>query len=151
MLTMLLAAGAANACARLPTTPKTFAGGGRQAAYRLAYRKTGTRRLTELVINHAHLGEQIVRDLGDGKNFGVSIHYTAERSALETAGGIANALHLLGEAPFAVINATSTANMISPAPSPAEALRQNDDWHTWFWSTIRSSIPKGTLACTLDA
>jgi MurNAc alpha-1-phosphate uridylyltransferase len=61
--------------------------------------------LTEFVINHAHLGEQIVRDLGDGKNFGVSIQYTAERNALETAGGIANALSLLGDQPFAVINA----------------------------------------------
>jgi len=61
--------------------------------------------LTELVINHAHLGEQIVHKLGDGNRFGVSIQYSAEHIALETAGGIANALHLLGDAPFAVINA----------------------------------------------
>jgi len=60
--------------------------------------------LTQLVINHAHLGEQIERALGNGKQFGVSIQYSAEGKALETAGGIANALHLLGDAPFAVIN-----------------------------------------------
>lgn len=60
--------------------------------------------LTQLVINHAHLGEQLVERLGDGKQFGVSIQYSAEGKALETAGGIANALHLLGNAPFAVIN-----------------------------------------------
>jgi len=61
--------------------------------------------ITELVINHAHLGEQIEAALGDGKMFGVNIQYSQERSALETAGGIANAMHLLDDAPFAVINA----------------------------------------------
>lgn len=58
----------------------------------------------ELVINHAHLGQQIVDALGNGKNMGVHIHYSAENPALETAGGIANALTLLGDDPFAVIN-----------------------------------------------
>jgi MurNAc alpha-1-phosphate uridylyltransferase len=58
----------------------------------------------ELVINHAHLGQQIVDALGDGKNMGVHIRYSAENPALETAGGIANARSLLGDEPFAVIN-----------------------------------------------
>lgn len=61
--------------------------------------------ITELVINHAHLGGQIEAALGDGKMFGVNIQYSQESSALETAGGIANAMHLLDDAPFAVINA----------------------------------------------
>lgn len=62
--------------------------------------------ITELVINHAHLGEQIVKALGDGDAYGVSIRYSAETgSALETGGGIFNALPLLGEAPFLVLNA----------------------------------------------
>jgi MurNAc alpha-1-phosphate uridylyltransferase len=61
--------------------------------------------LNELVINHAHLGEQIVSTLGDGKQLGVSIQYSDEGKALETAGGIAYALHLLGNAPFAIVNA----------------------------------------------
>jgi N-acetyl-alpha-D-muramate 1-phosphate uridylyltransferase len=61
--------------------------------------------ITELVINHAHLGAQIEAALGDGSRFGVSIHYSPEHpAALETAGGIAHALHLLGEQPFAVVN-----------------------------------------------
>lgn len=59
---------------------------------------------TELVINHAHLGQQIEAALGDGKQFGVSIQYSDEGKALETAGGIAYALPCLGSAPFAVIN-----------------------------------------------
>jgi MurNAc alpha-1-phosphate uridylyltransferase len=61
--------------------------------------------LTELVINHAHLGLQLEAALGDGKQFGVNIQYSEEDKALETAGGIANALHLLGNTAFAVINA----------------------------------------------
>lgn len=60
---------------------------------------------TELVINHAHLGEQIVERLGDGKDFGVSIQYSDESSGgLETGGGILKALPLLGDDPFLVVN-----------------------------------------------
>lgn len=58
----------------------------------------------ELVINHAHLGSQIEAALDDGSRFNVHILYSPENPALETAGGIANALPLLGNAPFAVIN-----------------------------------------------
>jgi N-acetyl-alpha-D-muramate 1-phosphate uridylyltransferase len=60
--------------------------------------------ITELVINHAHLGAQIEKALGDGSRFGAHIQYSSEGKALETAGGIAYALHLLGDEPFAVIN-----------------------------------------------
>ena len=61
---------------------------------------------TELVINHAHLGEQIVAALGDGNAYGVEIRYSAEAPpALETGGGIFNALPLLGDDPFLVLNA----------------------------------------------
>jgi MurNAc alpha-1-phosphate uridylyltransferase len=58
----------------------------------------------DIVINHAHLGEQIEASLGNGARWGLSIQYSAEGQALETAGGIAKALHLLGEAPFLVVN-----------------------------------------------
>jgi MurNAc alpha-1-phosphate uridylyltransferase len=60
--------------------------------------------MRELVINHAHLGAAIEAALGDGRRFGVSIAYSAEGEALETAGGIANALPLLDAAPFSVVN-----------------------------------------------
>lgn len=60
--------------------------------------------ITELVINHAHLGAQIETTLGDGSRFGARIRYSDEGTALETAGGIAYALPLLGEEPFAVVN-----------------------------------------------
>ena len=60
--------------------------------------------ITEIVINHAHLGHMIEEALGDGSQYGASIRYSAEAVALETAGGIANALHLLGEEPFLVLS-----------------------------------------------
>ncbi len=60
--------------------------------------------ITELVINHAYLGEQIEMLLADGSVYGVSIQYSPEREALETGGGIFNALPLLGDAPFVVVN-----------------------------------------------
>jgi MurNAc alpha-1-phosphate uridylyltransferase len=60
--------------------------------------------ITDLVINHAHLGDQIETFLGDGSRYGASIHYSVEQQALETGGGIFNALPLLGDAPFVVVN-----------------------------------------------
>ncbi len=60
---------------------------------------------TEIVINHAHLGNQIEEKLGDGKALGASIVYSPEGDeALETAGGIVNALSLLGKEVFLVVN-----------------------------------------------
>lgn len=58
-----------------------------------------------IVINHAHLGQRIEDALGNGAAFGVSIEYSREVSALETAGGIATALPLIGEEVFPVVNA----------------------------------------------
>lgn len=59
---------------------------------------------SDIVVNHAHLGALIEQYLGDGSRFGVRIRYSPEREALETAGGIAQALPLLGDAPFLVVN-----------------------------------------------
>jgi len=60
--------------------------------------------IKEIVVNHAWLGEQVEKTLGNGSQWGVSIHYSAEAEALETAGGIIKALPLLGENPFIVVN-----------------------------------------------
>ena len=57
-----------------------------------------------IVINHAWLGEQIEHALGDGRRFGLRIDYSREAQALETAGGIAKALPLIGSEPFLVVN-----------------------------------------------
>ena len=60
--------------------------------------------IREVVINHAHLGHLIEQTLGDGSRWGLRIRYSPETVALETAGGIAQALPMLGEAPFLVVN-----------------------------------------------
>lgn len=59
---------------------------------------------TELVINHAWLGQQIEDYLGDGSRFGAHIVYSPEGEPLETGGGIFKALPLLGDEPFLVVN-----------------------------------------------
>lgn len=60
--------------------------------------------ITELVINHAWLGDQLEAVLGDGSRLGVSIRFSAEGEPLETGGGIFRALPLLGSEPFMLIN-----------------------------------------------
>ena len=60
---------------------------------------------TEIIINHAHLGGQIETALGDGAQWGLHIQYSPEPpGALETAGGIATALPLIGDEAFLVVN-----------------------------------------------
>jgi MurNAc alpha-1-phosphate uridylyltransferase len=59
---------------------------------------------TEIVINLSWLGNQIRDLLGNGADFNLSIEYSEEPEALETAGGIQLALPLLGER-FIVVNA----------------------------------------------
>jgi N-acetyl-alpha-D-muramate 1-phosphate uridylyltransferase len=59
----------------------------------------------EIVINTAHLAEQFPQTLGNGQQFGAKIIYSPEpEGGLETAGGIINALPLLGNEPFLIVN-----------------------------------------------
>lgn len=61
--------------------------------------------ISDLVINTGHLGERLPAALGDGRDWGVSIAYSPEPpDALETGGGIFQALPLLGPDPFLVVN-----------------------------------------------
>jgi len=107
MRAMILAAGRGERMRPLTdTTPKPLlqAGGHALIEYHiLALARAGVR---ELVVNHAHLGQQLEDFLGDGSRYGVHIAYSpeGEGKALETGGGIFKALDLLGEAPFIVVN-----------------------------------------------
>jgi MurNAc alpha-1-phosphate uridylyltransferase len=58
----------------------------------------------EAVINVSHLGEQIVSHVGDGARYGLRVAWSREAEPLETAGGLAQARALLGEAPFLLVN-----------------------------------------------
>jgi MurNAc alpha-1-phosphate uridylyltransferase len=61
--------------------------------------------IKDIVINHAHLGHMIEEVVGNGEQFGANVVYSAERTALETAGGIAKARHLLGDDAFLALAA----------------------------------------------
>ncbi|EED30593.1 nucleotidyltransferase [gamma proteobacterium NOR5-3] len=61
--------------------------------------------VNDIVINVSWLGQQIAGHCGDGSRWGCAIHYSPEAEPLETAGGIIQALPLLGDRPFLLVNA----------------------------------------------
>lgn len=105
MKAMILAAGRGERMRPLTDhTPKPLLSVGGKPLIEWHIERLARAGFTELVINHAHLGMQIETALGDGSRFGVRITYSDEGEALETAGGIAQALPLLGDASFVVVN-----------------------------------------------
>lgn len=105
MKAMILAAGRGERMRPLTDhTPKPLLKAGGRALIEYHIDHLVAAGITELVINHAHLGEQIEAALGDGGRYGATIRYSHEVTALETAGGIFNALPLLGDGPFVVVN-----------------------------------------------
>ena len=79
--------------------------------------------LNDLVINVSHLAQQIIDYCGDGSRWGVSIAYSPESLPLETAGGIINAMPLLADAPFMVVN----GDVWTDYPFSALASRKLDE------------------------
>ncbi|MGE8189314.1 N-acetylmuramate alpha-1-phosphate uridylyltransferase MurU [Pseudomonas sp. NPDC086278] len=105
MKAMILAAGKGERMRPLTlTTPKPLihAGGVPLIEYHL--KALAIAGFTEIVINHAWLGQQIENYLGDGSQYGVRIQYSPEGEPLETGGGIFRALPLLGDDAFLVVN-----------------------------------------------
>jgi N-acetyl-alpha-D-muramate 1-phosphate uridylyltransferase len=87
--------------------------------------------IADIVINVSHLAGLIEDALGDGGSLGVRIVYSRERVALETAGGIAAALPLLGGTPFLAINGDvySDFDFARLAPVAARLSRSGDLAH----------------------
>lgn len=106
MRAMILAAGRGERLRPLTdTTPKPLLEVAGKPLIEHHLEKLAAAGFRELVINLSHLGEQIQDTLGDGSRQGLKIHYSAEPpGALGTGGGIKQALPLLGDAPFAIIN-----------------------------------------------
>jgi MurNAc alpha-1-phosphate uridylyltransferase len=105
MRAMILAAGRGERMRPLTdATPKPLLAAGGKPLIVWLIERLAAAGMRELVINHAHLGALLEEALGDGAAWGVRIAYSREGEALETAGGIATALRLLGDAPFVAVN-----------------------------------------------
>ncbi|OEY95629.1 nucleotidyl transferase [Acinetobacter proteolyticus] len=105
MKAMILAAGLGNRMRPLTLhTPKPLLEVGGKPLIVWHIEKLKAVGVTEIVINTAWLGDKLVAALGDGSQFGVTILWSHEGEGLETAGGIINALPLLGDQPFILVN-----------------------------------------------
>ncbi|MEO8991413.1 MAG: N-acetylmuramate alpha-1-phosphate uridylyltransferase MurU [Nitrosospira sp.] len=110
---MILAAGRGQRMRPLTDTlPKPLLRVGNKALIEYQLESLGRAGFTDVVINHAHLGHMIEAAIGNGDRYGVNIRYSREPVALETAGGIAQALPLLRperenreNQPFLAVNA----------------------------------------------
>ena len=120
MKAMILAAGRGDRMRPLTdTVPKPLLKAAGKALIQYTIEKLVAAGFTELVINVAYLGEQIIQTLGDGSQFGAQIVYSREAEALETAGGIIQALPLLGCEPFLVVNSDVACDF------PLETLKES--------------------------
>jgi MurNAc alpha-1-phosphate uridylyltransferase len=105
MKAMILAAGLGNRMRPLTLyKPKPLLEVGGKALIVWHIEKSKQIGVTEIIINSAWLADVLIGTLGDGSQFGVKILWTREDQGLETAGGIINALPLLGTEPFILVN-----------------------------------------------
>ena len=82
----------------------------------------------DIVINVSYLPEMIKDFVGDGSRWQLNVTYSEENPILETAGGIKNALSLLGKEPFAVINSDIFSNF-NYAKLKLISLNNSSDGH----------------------
>lgn len=106
MRAMILAAGRGERLRPLTDRlPKPLLEVGGEALMARHLRRLAGAGFRQVVINLGHLGEKIEAAVGDGSRWGLAVHYSREpEGALETGGGIVQALPLLGDAPFLVVN-----------------------------------------------
>lgn len=105
MRAMILAAGRGERMRPLTDhTPKPLLPAGGRPLIEWQIERLAQAGIRDIVINLSWLGKRIEAALGDGRCQGVNLHYSYEAEALETAGGIRQALPLLGEGPFLVVN-----------------------------------------------
>ena len=106
MRAMILAAGRGERLRPLTDSlPKPLLDAGGQPLITRHLQRLAQAGFREVVINLSHLGDMIHDALGDGSNWGLNIHYSQEpEEALDSGGGIRQALPLLGDAPFAIVN-----------------------------------------------
>ena len=102
---MILAAGRGERMRPLTDhTPKPLLQAGGKALIFRHLEKLAAAGFAHVVVNHAHLGAKIEAAVGDGSRWGLNIRYSPETEALETAGGVRQALPLIASPVFAVVN-----------------------------------------------
>jgi N-acetyl-alpha-D-muramate 1-phosphate uridylyltransferase len=152
--------------------PLLHVNGERLIEYHL--KRLATASLRDIVINTAWLGDLIPAALGDGSRYGVRIKYSHERpAALETGGGVFNALPLLGPGPFLLVNgdvwsdvdfaslslpASSLAHIVLVPNPPQHArgdfslvdrqVREDADGERWTYSGIGVYRPEFFADCS---
>lgn len=116
MIAMILAAGRGERLKPLTdTTPKSLVEVRGQSLLERHLKKLRDAGVKEVVINLGWLGEKVVERVGSGSGYGLSVVYSPEgENVLETGGGIHNALSLLGDEPFLVMNADIYTDMPIP-------------------------------------
>lgn len=136
MKAMILAAGRGERMRPLTDScPKPLLKAGGEPLIGWHLRRLKAAGFSEIVINHAWLGAQIEAALGNGAAYSVNIAYSDEGGkGLETAGGIATALSLLGNEPFLVVNGDVMTNIdFSVAHTISEQLKAESKLaHLWL-------------------
>jgi len=166
MKAMILAAGRGERMRPLTdATPKPLLPVGGKPLVAWLLHRLAAAGIRDVVVNTAYRGEQLEDCLGDGGEWGVRIAWSRERSALETAGGVARALPLLGRAPFILVSGDlftdydfaslhDVAGAIARAPDRRAAhfvLVDNPVWHAegdmgLYEGVIRREAPRLTYA-----
>jgi MurNAc alpha-1-phosphate uridylyltransferase len=132
---MILAAGRGERMRPLTDIlPKPLLRAGSRSLIEYHLEKLARAGFAEVIINHAHLGHMIEAALGNGQRYGIPIRYSPEPAALETAGGIAQALRLLEDGisddreglPFLVVNADIYCELDFLALLPVLRLMQTN-------------------------
>ena len=130
MKAMILAAGRGERMRPLTDhTPKPLLPAGGKPLIVWQLERLARAGVRDIIVNHAHLGESIEAALGTGERWGVSIRYSREPQALESAGGIALALdHFRGE-PFLVVNGDVFCDFDLSSLAPVAAAMRADPDH----------------------
>jgi MurNAc alpha-1-phosphate uridylyltransferase len=128
---MILAAGRGERMRPLTdATPKPLLAVGGKPLIAWQLERLAAAGIGRVVVNHAHLGEQLEAAVGDGSRWGVRVEWSREGTALETAGGIVKALGLLGPRPFVVVSGDIYAEFdFSRLAGVAEAIARAPGRH----------------------
>ena len=135
MKAMILAAGLGKRMRPLTTVrPKPLLKVNNKALIDYHLERLAAAGVVDVVINHYWLGEQIEAHIGDGAAYGLNVVYSPEAELLDTAGGMINALPLLGDQPFLLVNGDvwcdfPVANLLTRKPSSAHLVMVDNPAH----------------------